>query len=173
MRVSFFQVLIYIVYWIEIHANSVIVSHRLTMWLGSSVVWVLARYARGTGFESWSGHVLFPPLLQLVASVLGNCHRSTMWLSSSVVRVLAWYARGPVFSSWSGCVLFPLLWHLVAQCGVYETLHSMASDLGLYFLARSCYLQSLRREARHEQVKHVPARIATSESLPSLFLALQ
>ena len=31
------------------------------MWLGSSVVRVLARSARGPGFEFRSGHVLFPP----------------------------------------------------------------------------------------------------------------
>ena len=31
------------------------------MWLGSSVVRVLAWYARGPGFESWLGHVLFLP----------------------------------------------------------------------------------------------------------------
>ena len=31
------------------------------MWLGSSVVRVLARYARGPWLESWSGHVLFLP----------------------------------------------------------------------------------------------------------------
>ena len=30
------------------------------MWLGSSVVRVLARSERGPGFESRSGHVLFP-----------------------------------------------------------------------------------------------------------------
>ena len=35
---------------------------RSTVWLGSSVVRVLARSARGPGFESRSGHVLFPPL---------------------------------------------------------------------------------------------------------------
>ena len=38
--------------------------HRSTAWLGSSVVRVLARYARGPGFESRSGRVLFPPLCQ-------------------------------------------------------------------------------------------------------------
>ena len=37
-------------------------SHRSTVWLGSSVVRVLARYARGPGFESRSGRVPFPPL---------------------------------------------------------------------------------------------------------------
>ena len=48
--------------------------HGSTVWLGSSVVRVLARYARGPGFESRSGHVLFPTLWHLVAqcgSVLG------------------------------------------------------------------------------------------------------
>ena len=38
------------------------ICRRSTVWLGSSVVRVLARYARGPGFESRSGHVLFPPL---------------------------------------------------------------------------------------------------------------
>ena len=33
------------------------------MWLCNSVVRVLAWYARGPGFESWSGHVLFPPVI--------------------------------------------------------------------------------------------------------------
>ena len=42
------------------------------MWLGSSVVGVLERSARGPGFESRSGHVLFPHLIYLVASV-GPC----------------------------------------------------------------------------------------------------
>ena len=37
-----------------------IVTGRLG--IGSSVVRVLARSARGPGFESRSGHVLFPPL---------------------------------------------------------------------------------------------------------------
>ena len=37
------------------------------MWLGSSVVRVLARYARVPGFESRSGRVLCPPLCHLVA----------------------------------------------------------------------------------------------------------
>ena len=46
--------------------------HRSTVWLGSSVVRVLARSARGPWFESRSGHVLFPPLCYLVASV-GEC----------------------------------------------------------------------------------------------------
>ena len=36
--------------------------HRSTVWPDSSVVRVLARSARGPGFESRSGHVLFPPL---------------------------------------------------------------------------------------------------------------
>ena len=36
--------------------------HRSAVWLGSSVVRVLARCARGPGIESRSGHVLFPPL---------------------------------------------------------------------------------------------------------------
>ena len=36
--------------------------HRSTVWPGSSVVRVLAPYARGPGFESRSAHVLFPPL---------------------------------------------------------------------------------------------------------------
>ena len=36
--------------------------HKPTVWLGRSVVRVLARYARGPGFESRSGHVPFPPL---------------------------------------------------------------------------------------------------------------
>ena len=48
--------------------------HGSTVWLGSSLVIVLARSARGLRFESRSGHVLFPPLLHLVAqseSVLG------------------------------------------------------------------------------------------------------
>ena len=35
--------------------------HRSTVWLGSSVVRVLARYARRPGFESRSGRVPFPP----------------------------------------------------------------------------------------------------------------
>ena len=39
-----------------------IVTARSTMWLGSSVVRVLAWFARGPGFESRSGLVLFPPL---------------------------------------------------------------------------------------------------------------
>ena len=37
-----------------------LVCNGLNMWLGSSVV--LARLARGPGFESRSGHVLFPCL---------------------------------------------------------------------------------------------------------------
>ena len=69
------------------------------MWLGSSVVRVLARSARGPEFVSRSGHVLIPPL----------CHRLTVWLGSSVVRVLARYARDPGFESRSGHVLFPPL----------------------------------------------------------------
>ena len=36
--------------------------HRSTVWLGISIGIVLARYASGSGFESRSGHVLFPPL---------------------------------------------------------------------------------------------------------------
>ena len=44
------------------------------MWLGSSVVRVIARFARGPGLESRSGRVLFPSLCHLVASV-GECHR--------------------------------------------------------------------------------------------------
>ena len=36
--------------------------HRSPVWLGSSVVRVLEQCARGPGFESRSGHVLFPPL---------------------------------------------------------------------------------------------------------------
>ena len=38
------------------------VCHRSTVWLGSSVVRVLARSARGPGFESRSGHVSFTPV---------------------------------------------------------------------------------------------------------------
>ena len=38
------------------------------LWLGSSMVRVLARYARGPGFESRSGHVLLSSLWHLVAS---------------------------------------------------------------------------------------------------------
>ena len=34
------------------------VCHRSTVWLGSSVVRVLAQYARGPGFECLSGHLL-------------------------------------------------------------------------------------------------------------------
>ena len=37
-----------------------------TVWLGSSVVRVLARYARDPGFESRSGHLLFPPLRKIL-----------------------------------------------------------------------------------------------------------
>ena len=113
------------------------ICHRSTVWLGSSVVRVLTRYARGPGFESRSGRVLFPPLWHLhggsvwvlsrAASskgtvivpsrfgdesnyVGGNCHKSTVWLGSLVVRVLARYARGPRFESQSGHVLLPPLW---------------------------------------------------------------
>ena len=39
-----------------------------TVWLGSSVVRVLARYARGRVFESWSGHVLFLPCDNIIGS---------------------------------------------------------------------------------------------------------
>ena len=45
------------------------ICQRSTVWLGSSVVRVLARYARGPGFESRSGHVLVPPLCHLVTNV--------------------------------------------------------------------------------------------------------
>ena len=44
------------------------------MWFGSSVIRVLARSARGLGFESRLGHVLFPPLVTFggqCGSVLG------------------------------------------------------------------------------------------------------
>ena len=113
------------------------ICHRSTVWLGSSVVRVLTRYARGPGFESRSGRVLFPPLWHLHGGsvwvlsravsrfvpsrfhseqirgriyVGGNCHKSTVWLGSLVVRVLARYARGPGFESQSGHVLLPPLW---------------------------------------------------------------
>ena len=36
--------------------------HKSTVWPDSSVVLVLARSARGPGFESRFGNVLFPPL---------------------------------------------------------------------------------------------------------------
>ena len=36
------------------------IFNGLIVWLGSSAVRVLARYARDPGFESRSGHVLFP-----------------------------------------------------------------------------------------------------------------
>ena len=39
--------------------------HRSTVWLGNSVVRVHARYARGSRFESWSDHMLFPRLWHL------------------------------------------------------------------------------------------------------------
>ena len=41
---------------------------QVDLWLGSSVVRVLAWYARGPGFESRSGHVLFPPLFRARAA---------------------------------------------------------------------------------------------------------
>ena len=44
--------------------------HRPTVWPYSSVVRVLARSARGPGFESRSGHVLIPPLLQTCMTFL-------------------------------------------------------------------------------------------------------
>ena len=34
---------------------------RPTVWLDSSVVNLLARSARGPGFKSWSGHLIFLP----------------------------------------------------------------------------------------------------------------
>ena len=40
-------------------------SHRSAVWLGSSVVRVFVRFARCPGFESRSGHVLFPPMYTL------------------------------------------------------------------------------------------------------------
>ena len=46
---------------------------RSTVWLGSSVVRVLARYARGPGFESWSGHVLFSSLVTFGGFGVGPC----------------------------------------------------------------------------------------------------
>ena len=42
-----------------------IYCHGSTGWLGSSVVRVLAWCARGHGFESRSGHVLFPPICDI------------------------------------------------------------------------------------------------------------
>ena len=46
------------------------------MWLGSSVVRVLARYARGPGFESRSGHVLFSSPVTFGGSVWGVLARA-------------------------------------------------------------------------------------------------
>ena len=60
-----------------------------TVWLGSSVVKVLARFARGPGFESRSGRVLFPPLWHLVASV-GVCARAAS-SKGTVSSVPAWF----------------------------------------------------------------------------------
>ena len=59
------------------------------MWLGSSVVRVLARYARGPGFESRSGHVLFTSPVTFGGSVWVRA-----WAASSkgtVSSVPAWF----------------------------------------------------------------------------------
>ena len=116
----------------------------MTMWLGSSVVRVLARSARGPGFESRSGRVLFPPLWHLVASV-GEI--VTGWPCSSVVRVLTRSARGLGFESRSGHVLFPPLWHLsrgklsqvdlVAQWSEFS--HDMQEVLGSSPIRAMCF----------------------------------
>ena len=61
------------------------------MWLGSSVVRVLARYARGPGFESRSGHVLFPPLRHLVAQCGSVLATQTIIMSSYVIAYSGTY----------------------------------------------------------------------------------
>ena len=59
------------------------------MWLGSSMVRVLAWSARDPGFESWSGHVLFSSPVAFGGSVWGR-----VWAASSkrtVWLVPAWF----------------------------------------------------------------------------------
>ena len=70
----------------QIEPKKTQVCHLSTVRLCGSVVRVLAWYGRGPGFESRSGHEIFPPLSHLVAQrrpVLGLRQRAAMvwWLS--------------------------------------------------------------------------------------------
>ena len=73
--------------WINLELGNL--CHRSTAWLGSSVVRVLARYARGPAFEFRSGHVLFPPVWHLVASV--GVHARAASSKGTVSSVPAWF----------------------------------------------------------------------------------
>ena len=63
--------------------------HRSTVWLGSSVVRVLARYARGPGFESRSGHVLFSSPVTFGGSVWVRAQAASS--KGTVSSVPAWF----------------------------------------------------------------------------------
>ena len=72
---------------------------------------VLVRYARGPGFESRSGHVLFPPLWHLVAQLAGSLQSHGVLRADSHHSYLCVYLyahyflirRNAAFLRWTEC----------------------------------------------------------------------